>query len=116
MLICVGLEQIFKKRGNGHLAGGNYKNICIFGVLTELILSTIIVCMLTTNDKKEIKQIVKKELKPVEDKLEVVRGAVVKIEKDRKVLWDIWDFIKDHTKQLKNHETRISNLESSPKN
>jgi len=86
------------------------------GVLTKLILSSIIVCMLTTNDKKEIKQIVKKELKPVEDKLEVVRGAVVKIEKDRKVLWDIWDFIKDHTKQLKNHETRISNLESSPKN
>jgi len=118
--------------------------------------------MLTTDDKKEIKKIVKQELKPIEadvrtvrtdirtlktdsgktkmdvkemkidirilkddvdslkvdlnslgEKIDVVSGSVIQIEQDREILKDIWNFIQGHTVQLKNHEARITSLESS---
>ncbi len=65
--------------------------------------------------EKKISVIVKKELQPIQEQIEDVRGTVIKIERDRKILKDIWEFIKDHTRQLDNHEERISSLESSPK-
>ena len=75
--------------------------------------------MLTTDDQKKIKKIIKDEvsnkLSSLQEQVEGVRGSVIKIERDRKILIDIWEFIKDHTSRLKDHEERITNLESPPK-
>lgn len=75
--------------------------------------------MLTTDDQKTIKKIIKDEvggkLDSLQEQVEGVRGSVIKIERGRKILWDIWEFVKDHTSQLKNQEERITNLESSSK-
>lgn len=68
--------------------------------------------MLTTDDEKKIRRIVNEA---VEDSTESMRASLVNIEKDRKILKDIWEFIKDHTRKLKNHEERISILESTQK-
>lgn len=57
---------------------------------------------------------VKGSVSEIQEQVEGVRGSVIKIERDRKILWDIWEFIKDHTRQLKDHEQRITSLESSP--
>ncbi|MBI4037643.1 hypothetical protein HY382_01190 [Candidatus Curtissbacteria bacterium] len=62
--------------------------------------------MLTKNDQNKIREI-------IQDETEGMRLSLVNIEQDRKILKDIWEFIKDHTHKLKNHEERISNLESS---
>lgn len=88
--------------------------------------------MLTTVDEKKIKKIIKDEVggkldslqeqatsirgsvTNIREQVEGIRGSVIKIERDRKILWDIWEFVKDHTHQLKNHEERITTLESSP--
>ena len=75
--------------------------------------------MLTTEDEKKIKKIIKTEvsskLNSLQEQTEGVRGSVIKIERDRKILIDIWEFIKDHTLRLKDHEERISNIEFSQK-
>ncbi len=65
--------------------------------------------MLNSSDKKDIRKIVKEE---VESRTDPLRISLVKIEKDRKILKDIWEFIKDHTIRIKEHEERISKLES----
>lgn len=74
--------------------------------------------MLTTDDQRKIKKIIKDEvggkLDSLQEQVEGIRGSVIKIERDRKILWDIWEFVKDHTRQLKDHEQRITSLESSP--
>lgn len=80
--------------------------------------------MLTTEDKKEIKKIVRDEistkvvgrLDTVEDRLDRLTASVMKMDKRLDILKDIWDFIKGHTVQLDDHEGRIASLESSPKN
>lgn len=64
--------------------------------------------MLTPSDKKKIREIVQEET-------EGMRFSLVNIEQDRKILKDIWEFIKGNTSQLKDHEERISDLESSQK-
>lgn len=69
--------------------------------------------MLTIDDKRDIKKIVSDE---VEQRTDPLRRSLATIEKKLDILSDIWDFIKDHTILLKDHEERISNLENSPKN
>lgn len=64
--------------------------------------------MLTTEDKEEIRVIFQEEN-------EGIRRSLAEIERDRKILKDIWEFIKDHTVKINNHEERIISLESSPK-
>lgn len=82
--------------------------------------------MLATEDKKEIKKIVgsvvgkrftKVEggIERLDDRLDRLTASVMKMDKRLDILKDIWDFIKEHTVQLKDHEERISNLEDSPK-
>lgn len=68
--------------------------------------------MLTTDDKTEIRKIVNEE---IELSTKGLRSSLVSIEKDRKILKDIWEFIKDHTVKLNDHEERITQLETSPK-
>ena len=73
--------------------------------------------MLTGDDKKEIRKIVREEVSAeVEDRTDPLRASLVEIEKDRKILSDIWEFIKEHTRRIDDHEDRINALESeSPK-
>jgi hypothetical protein len=47
--------------------------------------------------------------------LEAHTESLVKIERDRKILKDIWEFIKSHTNRLNDHEKRITQLESPSK-
>ena len=69
--------------------------------------------MLTTDDKKEIREIVREEVgEEINKKTSGIMASLAKIEKDRKVLYDIWDFVKGHANQLKDHEARIEHLES----
>ena len=68
--------------------------------------------MLTTSDENKIRKIVKKE---VEIRTDPLRGSLVRIEKDRKILKDIWSFVKAHTEKLNDHEKRITHLEFPPK-
>jgi len=75
--------------------------------------------MLTPDDKKEIRKIVREEVRTevrreVEERTDPLRVSLVEIEKDRKILLDIWEFIKEHTRRIDDHEDRISQLESSP--
>lgn len=72
-------------------------------------MQKIIFNMLTVEDKKEIKKIVKDELEVSTDSM---RRSLANIERNHKVLFDIWQFVKEHASQLKNHENRISSLES----
>jgi len=83
--------------------------------------------MLTQTDEKKITKIVNDAVndpanekkmrlivnRAVEDSTESMRASLVNIERDRKILKDIWEFIKNHASQLKNHEERITQLESS---
>ena len=64
--------------------------------------------MLTPDDEKKIRGIIQGET-------EGMRFSLINIESDRKILKDIWEFIKDHTHQLKEHDERILNLESVQK-
>ena len=57
--------------------------------------------MLTTSDENKIRKIIRKE---VETRTDPLRGSLIRIEKDRKILKDIWSFIKGHTEKLNNHE------------
>ncbi|MCR4324912.1 MAG: hypothetical protein NUV69_04480 [Candidatus Curtissbacteria bacterium] len=68
--------------------------------------------MLTDDDEKKIRSIVNEV---VETSTESMRASLVNIEQDRKILKDIWEFVKAHSVQLKDHEERISSLESSSK-
>ncbi|OGD88450.1 hypothetical protein A3J17_02315 [Candidatus Curtissbacteria bacterium RIFCSPLOWO2_02_FULL_40_11] len=68
--------------------------------------------MLTKEDKIEIREIVSEE---VDLRTNPLRRSLVEIEKDRKILKDIWEFIKDHATKINDHEERISNLESPQK-
>ncbi len=61
--------------------------------------------MLTVDDKKEIREIVMEENSQI-------RSSLMEIEKDREVLKDIWEFVKDHTLKIGDHEERITQLES----
>ena len=65
--------------------------------------------MLNSSDKKDIRKIVKEE---VESRTDPLRISLIKIEKDRKILKDIWEFVKDHTIKIKDHEERISQPET----
>lgn len=62
--------------------------------------------MLTNDDKKEIRKI-------MDESTQAMRSSLVDIEGKVGLLADIWEFIKSHTEQLKDHEERISNIESS---
>jgi len=50
--------------------------------------------MLTTDDKKEIRKIVREE---VDIRTDPISRSLVEIERDRKILKDIWEFVKSHT-------------------
>lgn len=69
--------------------------------------------MLTTDDKKEIRKIVREEVRTeVENRTDPLRALLVEIEKDRKILSDIWEFVKEHTRRIDHYEDRINVLES----
>ena len=72
--------------------------------------------MLNANDKKDIRKIVKEEVgREVEERTTPLRRSLVEIEKDRKILRDIWLFVKDHTTKIEDHAERITQLETSQK-
>ena len=65
---------------------------------------------------------ISKELKNLSSKVDVHSeileshtASLVNIESYIKVVVDIWEFVKSHTDQLKDHEERITVIESSPK-
>ena len=64
--------------------------------------------MLTTADQKKIREI-------IQDETEGMKLSLAEIERDRKILKDIWDFVKSHTVKIQDHEERIIQLESSSK-
>lgn len=69
--------------------------------------------MLTTEDLNKIGKIVRVEVRNEVDKRTApMRRSLVEIERDRKVLRDIWEFVKSHTTQLKDHEDRITRIET----
>lgn len=65
--------------------------------------------MLTQEDKKEIRKIVRDE------NTSIIKASLVELKSDRKILKDIWEFVKDHTRQLTDHEERLSQVESGSK-
>lgn len=72
--------------------------------------------MLTTNDKKEIRNIVKEEVsREVEDRTEPLRASLVNIEQKLPILDDILDLARGHSEKLNDHEQRISDLETQAK-
>lgn len=68
--------------------------------------------MLTLDDKKEIRNIVKEE---VEDRTEPLRASLVAIEQKLPILDDILDLVRGHSEKLSDHEERITVLETQAK-
>ena len=72
--------------------------------------------MLTLDDKKEIRNIVKEEvIQIVEEGTESLRASLVAIEQKLPILDGILDLVRGHSEKLSDHEERITVLETQAK-
>jgi len=72
--------------------------------------------MLTTDDKKEIRKIVKEEVRiEAEVRTDPLRGSLVMIEKKIDSLKDILSILKGRSAKIEDHEDRMRSLESASK-
>ena len=70
--------------------------------------------MLTADDKKEIRKIVREEVSDeVVKKIAPLRESVITIEQTYKVVLDVHQMLMEHSEKLTDHEDRISVLESA---
>lgn len=70
--------------------------------------------MLTADDKKEIRKIVKEEVRTeVEARTDPMRESLVNIEATLGAVMDLHEILVEHSEKLTDHEDRISVLESA---
>ncbi len=67
--------------------------------------------MLTKDDLKDIQKLLKQELHPLEERLDVNTASVMKIEADIGMALELREDVSQVRKQVSNHEERISHLE-----